>query len=119
MGFLYEREDTDTHTVIRYTRYVPGFLILIVAYTVVWAFFRSPVGVAVVAAFGMIVIFRDQRAVRTLLLPAHKEGRVVRSGRSLSLRNPLTFTIEKTSDERRRTPRGPHKGVQRSKRKRR
>jgi hypothetical protein len=117
MGFLYEQEETDTHTVIRYTRYVPGFVILIVAYMLVWFLFQSPAGVAIVAGLGMFVIFRDQRAVRRMLLPAHKEGRVIRSGRSLSMGNPLTFTIEKTAQQRRSTPRGPHKGTQRTKKK--
>ena len=116
MGFLYIREESDTRTVIRYTRYVPAFVLLIVSYALAWFVLRSAIGVTLIAGFAMFAIFRDQRTVRRLVMDGRKEGTVTRSGRSWSIANPLTFTIERA---RRPAQRGPHKGTQRSRKKRR
>jgi len=115
MGFLYEREETDSHTVIRYTRYLPGFALLLAAYAIMWLAFRSSIGVTVVAAAGMFIVIRDQRTVRRLLIEARKEGRVTRSGRAWSISKPLTFTIDKATQ---RGARPVQKGTQRTKKKR-
>ncbi len=116
MGFLYEREETDSHTVIRYTRYLPAFALLLAAYAFMWFAFQSAIGVTVVAAAAMFIVIRDQRTVRRLLIEARKEGKVTRSGRAWSISKPLTFTIDKAGP---RAARPLRKGTQRTKKKRR
>lgn len=116
MGFLYQREETDSHTVIRYTRYLPGFALLLAAYAFMWLAFRSSIGVTIVAAAAMFIVIRDQRTVRRMLIEARKDGRVTRSGKVWSISKPLTFTIDKG---RPRAPRPVRKGTQRTKKKRR
>lgn len=114
MGFLYDREETDSEIRIRYTRYVPAFVVLIIAYTLVLFIFQSPWATAIVGFASIFVIFRDQWTVRSMLLAAKDEGRVTRSGRSWSMANPLTYHIAKDAARRR-----PSKGTQRAKKKRR
>jgi type IV secretory pathway VirB3-like protein len=114
VGFLYDKEETDAEIRIRYTRYVPAFVVLIVAYTLVLFIFQSPWATLVVGFASMLVIFRDQWTVRSMLLAARDEGRVTRSGRSWSMANPLTYHIAKDPSRRR-----PTKGTPRPKKKRR
>ena len=107
MGILYERIENDSETVIRFSRYLPALVLIGVTYLTLVVLVRN-VWLAVFASLLVVFIMsRDMRSVRHELMAAQREGRLTRSGRRMSIRNPLTYVISN-----RRTKR-PRKGKRR------
>ena len=104
MGLLYDRIETDEHTIVRFSRYVVGLTSVLFTYMVITLIIRNLILSVVVSVLLVFVISRDMRPVKKELVAAQNAGTLTRSGRRTSLRNPLTYYISKGSQKGQRKP---------------
>ena len=95
MGILYDRHETDDHTIIRFPRYLGAMFVVIATYMALTAFVRNVYIAIFVTLIVIFVLAKDMRPLRAELIKANKSGTLTRSGSRMSVRNPLTYYIAK------------------------
>ena len=110
MGVLYDRLETREHTIIRFSRYLVGLGGVLVVYVLLTLLVRNLLLSLVVSLILVLAISLDMRPVNKELRAAQAAGTLTRSGRRVSVRNPLTYYIKKQAR--------PRKGKRKGKRKR-
>jgi predicted PurR-regulated permease PerM len=106
MGILYDRHETDEHTIIRFSRYLGAMFVVVSAYLSLAVFVGNVYLALFVTLILVFVMSRDMRSIRSELIAANEEGKLVRSGRRISLRNPLTYYIAKRAPNAKRPQKG-------------
>ncbi len=104
MGLLYDRIETPEHTIIRFSRYLLGLIGIGIIYVGLVLIIRNVWLSLFLSILLIFVISWDMRAVREELVAAQQAGTVTRSGRRMSLRDPLTYAIAKKPAKRPRKP---------------
>ena len=101
---LYDRFETDEHTIIRYSRFLPGVALILVVMLVLLVLVQNVIAAIVAYTATLVMISREMRPVRAELVAAQQAGVLTRSGHRLSLRNPLTYYIQKKPARGKRKP---------------
>ena len=101
MALLYDRIESDKHTIIRYSRFLAGFGAVVGIVLVLLFVLKSPSLSLIAYVLLFVVITLDMRPARRELIAASRAGLVTRSGSRLSIREPLTYYIEKPATPRR------------------
>ena len=104
VGILYDRFETEEHTIIRYSRFLVGVTAVVGVMFVLLVLVRSLWFSVLVYFLLLMFISREMRPVREELIAAQAEGALTKSGRRLSLRNPLTYYIKKKPRKGQRKP---------------
>jgi len=96
MGLTYEVEETAEKIVIRYSRLLIVYTIALLILVALYYFTRSDlvIGVALLIFAGILAF--DQRKIQKLIVRAQDSDALSVSGNRLSLRNPLTLSIDRT-----------------------
>lgn len=107
MGVLYDRHETDEHTIIQFSRYLIGLGSVVVVYVILTWVVRIFLLSLSVTLILIVAISYELRPINAELRAAQEVGILTRSGRRMSLRNPLTYYIKKQPQ--RRTGKSKHK----------
>jgi|YNPNPStandDraft_1061719.scaffolds.fasta_scaffold00014_40 FtsH-binding integral membrane protein len=96
MGITYEIEETSEKIIIRYSRLLSVYAVALLILIGVYYFTRSDltIGIGLVIFAGVLAF--DQRKIQKLIGRAQDSDALSVSGSRMSLRNPLTLSIDRT-----------------------
>ena len=94
MGILVDRSETAEYVIVRYSRFLAGIGGIIAIMMVLLLVVQNLVLSVLVYALMIIAIRREMRPIREELVAANDAGLLIRSGRRLSIRDPLTYHIK-------------------------
>ena len=106
MGILVDRSETAEYVIVRYSRFLAGIAGIVAIMMVLLLVVQNLVLSVLVYALLIIAIRREMRPIREELVAANDAGLLIRSGRRLSIRDPLTYHIKKQPP-----PKGKRKGA--------